>query len=394
MVAPAVRADKAGSPAESSRKVRDQVEIVFWVCALLLVWTLVGYPAAVLGLARVRPLRLRRVGAPLPSVSVLLAVRNGAADLPGRVENLLAQRYPADRLEVIIACNGGTDGTDGVAQRLVAADPRVRVVVTAPEDGKAGSLNAGAALAAGEVLVFADARQRFAPDAVRRLVRPLRDPSVGGVTGRLLIGRADSTVVAGTGSYWALETRLRMAEGRTGSVVGATGAIYAMRASLFTTLPSAVILDDVYQPMHIVRQGYRIAMAPRALAFDRPSKDHDAEYRRRVRTLVGNLELVRLAPWLLAPRGNPIFVRYVSHKLLRVLIPVLCVGLVVSGIFLPGLAYRGVVGVLLLGYLLGALGLVAPIRVLALPSAFLLLHTAGFAALMRPARRASDVWAS
>ena len=185
-----------------------------------------------------------------------------------------------------------------------------------------------------------------------------------------------------------------MAEGRTGSVVGATGAIYAMRAALFTTLPSAVILDDVYQPMAIVRQGYRIAMAPRALAFDRPSKDHAAEYRRRVRTLVGNLELVRLMPWLLSPVRNPIWLRYVSHKLLRVLIPVLCVGMVVSGLFLPGVGYQGVVAVLLLGYLLGALGLVAPIRVLALPSAFLLLHTAGFAALLRPARRASDVWAS
>jgi hypothetical protein len=216
---------------------------------------------------------------------------------------------------------------------------------------------------------------------------------VGGVTGRLLIASSDHAGVNGVGSYWKLETRLRMAEAQTGSVVGATGAIYAVRRSHFTPLPPAVILDDVFLPMAIVMQGRRMTMAPSAIAYDYPSHDYATEYRRRVRTLVGNIELLRIMPRLLSPVSNPIFGRYVSHKLLRLLTPLLCLGLLGSGLLAEGALYPIVAGLLLFLYGLGALGLVVRARMLALPSAFLLLHTAGIAALVRPARRAADVWA-
>jgi cellulose synthase/poly-beta-1,6-N-acetylglucosamine synthase-like glycosyltransferase len=370
------------------------VELLFWTCCAALLWTYAVYPAAMV--ARAGLLRRRRaapVPAGLPRVTVVLAVRNGAAELPARVANLLAQDYPADRLDVIVAINGSTDGTAGEAERLAAAEPRVTVLVTPAELGKAGALNAGAAAAEGEVLVFADTRQRFHLRAVRRLVRAFRDTSVGGVTGRLVIGDSPLPVVSGVGLYWKFEMRLRLAESRTGSVVGATGAIYAVRRALFRPLPPAVILDDVWLPLAVVEQGYRIAMAPRAMAFDRPSGDYAAEYRRRVRTLVGNLELLRLMPRLLSPFSNRIFVRYVSHKLLRVLTPALCIGIVVSGLLSGVPAYAAVAGGLVVLYALGVLGLVLRVRALALPSAFLLLHTAGITALLRPASRAADVWA-
>lgn len=371
------------------------MEIGFWICCLVLFWTYVGYPASIMGRAAVRGVEheRREPGASgQPTVTVVLAVRNAAAELAERVTNLAEQEYPAELLDIVIACNGCTDDTEQRAEELAAGNSRVRFVCSPGEQGKAGALNAGAAAARGELLVFADARQRFERSAVRELVAAFQDPTVGGVTGRLLIGSSGDGVVEGVGRYWQLETQLRLAEARTGSVVGATGAIYAVRRELFRPLPPAVILDDVYLPMSIVRQGYRIAMAPAAVAYDRPSSDGAAEYRRRVRTLVGNLELVRLQPELLSPVSNPIFVRYVSHKLLRVLTPVFCIGLVVTGLFVTGPVYRGTAGVLLLGYVLGAVGMVVPARALALPSAFLLLHRAGLAALLRPARRASDVW--
>jgi poly-beta-1,6-N-acetyl-D-glucosamine synthase len=372
----------------------NRVRLLFWLCLAALLWAFAGYPAAMLARARLR----RRAGRPgpyagLPRVSVLLAARNAAEEIEARIDNLLAQDYPADRLEVIIACNGSADGTEALARTLAATRPRVTVVRSAAADGKAGALNAATEVARGDVFVFADVRQRFAPRTVRRLLRPFRDRQVGGVTGRLVIGRSDTTVVAGVGSYWELEGMLRLAEGQTGSVVGATGAVYAVRRACFRPLPSAVILDDVWLPLTVVRQGHRIVMAPRALAFDRPSPDYGTEYRRRVRTLVGNLELIRLMPWLLSPLHNPIFTRFVSHKLLRLLTPVFCAVLAVSGLLLPGIGYRAVAATLVAGYALGGIGLVARVRVLALPSAFLLLHTAGIAALMRPAQKASDVWA-
>jgi poly-beta-1,6-N-acetyl-D-glucosamine synthase len=375
------------------------VEILFWICCAVLLWTYAGYPAVMVGRAALRRDRRPSVdtqGLPLaphtPSVTVILAVRNVATELVARVENLLEQQYPAELLDIVIACNGCTDDTELVARRLAASSPRVTVVCSAAEAGKAGALNAGAAVAGGEVLVFADARQRFDAKAVSELVAPLQDATVGGVTGRLLIGSTADAVVAGVGRYWQLETQLRLAESRTGSVVGATGAIYAVRKSLFGPLPPGVLLDDLYLPMSVVRQGYRISMAPAAVAYDRSSVDGAAEYRRRVRTLVGNLELLRLMPGLLLPVSNPIFVRYISHKLFRVLTPVFCVGVVVSGMMLTGWLYRGPAIALLAIYALGALGMVVQSRMLAVPSAFLLLHRAGITALLRPTRRASDIW--
>jgi cellulose synthase/poly-beta-1,6-N-acetylglucosamine synthase-like glycosyltransferase len=370
------------------------VELLFWLCCAALLWAYFGYPAVMVARAALR--RARRPGmapASVPRVSVILAVRNGAAELPARLANLLAQDYPPDALDVVVVSNGSTDGSVALAKRFAQEHPRVSVLESPPAEGKAGALNLGAAAAAGDVLVFADARQRFDPRAVRRLVRAFRDPAVGGVTGRLVIGESARPVVNGVGRYWQLETQLRLAESRTGSVVGATGAIYAVRRSLFRPLPHAVILDDVYLPLSIVEQGYRIAMAPRAVAYDRPSGDYEAEYRRRVRTLVGNLELLRLKPRLLSPFSNRIFVRYVSHKLLRVLTPALCIAIVVSGLLSGVAMYAAVAGGLVLVYMLGGLGLVLHVPALALPSAFLLLHTAGLTALMRPARSAADVWA-
>lgn len=369
--------------------------LIFWACSAGLLWAFVGYPVVMLARSRrARPPRFRCPDPDRqPGVSVVLAVRNAADTLKARVDNLLTQDYPEVR-EVIIACNGCTDESETVAADLAARHPQVHALSSPAEEGKAGALNRGAAFASAEILVFADARQRFDVRAIRRLVRAFNDPAVGGVTGRLVIGESDQPSGRAVGSYWRFETLLRIAEARTGSVVGATGAIYAVRRSLFTRLPPAVILDDVYLPMAVVMQGSRMTMAPGAVAYDRPSRDYRSEYRRRVRTLVGNIELLRLMPGLLSPVSNPAFARYVSHKLFRLLTPVLCVGLVIAGMLSSVPAYQAVAGLLLAVYALGALGLVVPARVLALPSAFVLLHTAGIAALLRPGRRASDVWAS
>jgi cellulose synthase/poly-beta-1,6-N-acetylglucosamine synthase-like glycosyltransferase len=215
---------------------------------------------------------------------------------------------------------------------------------------------------------------------------------VGGVTGRLVIQHSADPAVAGVSRYWQMETQLRLAESRTGSVVGATGAIYAIRRRLFEPLPQAVILDDVYLPLRIVRKGYRIAMAPRAVAFDRPSGNAAMEYRRRVRTMVGNYELIRLMPELLIPWRNPIFARYVSHKVLRILTPAFCVGSMVSA-FMVGGTYTLFGLAMALMYILGALGMLIPVRALSIPSGFVLLHSAAVSALIRPFRSGAQVWA-
>lgn len=370
------------------------LETIFWASLALLGWTYFGYPAWMLLRARRAPaVAPGSLAGPVgrPKVSVVLAVRNGADRLPPRLDDLLAQAYPASLVEVIVALNGCTDGSEGIARIRAHEDARVRVLVSPAEEGKAGALNRGVAAATGEVVVFADVRQRFAPDVLERLAAAVQQPGVGAVSGRLEIGRGGAAAAEGMRRYWSLESELRRAEAATGSVIGVTGAIYAIRRDAFVPIPPGTILDDVYLPLQIAQHGLRVSMEPRAVAYDDPSASHQSEYRRRVRTLLGNLQLVQLMPELVRPR-NPLFVRFVSHKLLRVFSPIFFLAILVSGLLLDGTFYRTVAFAELAVWLLGSVGLISGASFLTVPSALLMVQVAALEAILRRRRSAAHVW--
>jgi biofilm PGA synthesis N-glycosyltransferase PgaC len=273
-----------------------------------------------------------------PGVSIVLAARNEATRLRARVENLLLQNYDGD-VEIIVASDGSTDDPSAALRGLPG---NVRLLEL-PTGGKAAALNAGVAQARHEILVFADARQTFAPDALRHLVAPFADPSVGGVTGELLLDteagreRGEAAAVGeGVGLYWRYEKALRRMESAVGSTLGATGAIYALRRSLWRPLPPDTILDDVLAPMRAVLDGYKVVFEARAKAFDRASRDAATESRRKVRTLAGNVQILWLEPRLLQPFKNPVWLQYLSHKVGRLVVPYfLVLLLVVSAVLAP-----------------------------------------------------------
>jgi biofilm PGA synthesis N-glycosyltransferase PgaC len=312
-------------------------------------------------------------------VTCVVAVHDEGDGLVRKVENLLALDYPPDLLDVVVADDGSGDGAPARARALDPA--RVSVAATGVRSGKPAALLRATPAARGEVLLLCDVRQRFDPGAARALVRPLADPEVGVVTGRL---RLDGE--RGPGAYWRYESALRAAEGLSGSVVGATGAIYAVRRALFPRdLPPETLLDDVYVPMAAVLAGRRVVHAPDALAFD-TELDVRREYVRKVRTLAGNWQLLALLPALRNPLAGRAAWRFFWHKTARLLCPLaLAVALVASAagdgpLADAALALQGG------GYALAALGHVAPRhagRLAALCHVFVALHVAavaGFAA--------------
>ncbi|MBX6365072.1 MAG: glycosyltransferase family 2 protein [Gemmatimonadetes bacterium] len=366
---------------------------LFWLSFGILVWCFVGYPLALSVRAKLHPRPLRAandIGS--PAVSVLLAVRNGVEHLRHRVENLLALDYPADRLEVVVVCNGCTDGTEELARRLEAEDGRIRVLTSPATGGKSGALNVAAAHAGGEFLVFADVRQSFAPDALRRLLEPFADPEVGAVSGRLVLTRAGRPGVEGVRWYWGYETALRMAESRTGSVVGATGAIYAIRRELFEPLPANVILDDVFTPCRIAMRGFRVVLAEGAVAIDTAATHNRHEFERKRRTMWGNLQLLRLLPQLGWPWRNPIWGRFVSHKVMRLLLPFAALGMLVPAALLGGPVFRAVSWIGVCVYALGVLGLIVRVRAFSPAAAFVLIQAAIIAAFLRIRHDPASVW--
>jgi poly-beta-1,6-N-acetyl-D-glucosamine synthase len=317
------------------------MERIFWASVITVGYVYVGYPLllALWSSIASRPVRKQRTS-PCPSwppVSVIVAARNEAGRLPSRVRNLLEQDYPGP-LEIIVVSDGSTDGT-----RSAVAPYRQSVrLIELPHGGKPTALNAGVQASTGELLVFADARQRFAPDAVRQLVANFSDPSVGGVTGELMLetvvdpSTGESPIGEGVNLYWKYEKWLRRHESRVASTLGATGAIYALRRSLWRPLPSEALLDDVLAPMRVVLAGYRMVFDDEAKAFDQPESDSATESRRKTRTLAGNYQILALEPRLLLPFANPVWGQYVSHKLGRLVVPwALIVALLTSALLSP-----------------------------------------------------------
>lgn len=311
-------------------------ELLFWCCIALAGYAFVGYPLLAIALSRAPWVRRRYRGVDgarrdWPPITVLVAARNEEAGIAARVRNLLASEYPPALVRVLVVDDGSSDGTAAAVAAL--GDPRVRVLRLPVPLGKAAALGLGMAQVDTPITVFADARQRFTPEALAELAAGFADPGVGAVTGELLIEAvdADGNPVAGNGAYWKLERALRAAEARLGWAHGASGAIYAIRSALFRCMPPGLLLDDVFTPLQVVRQGLRLVHAPRAVALDAPSAELRREFRRKLRTLAGNWQLVAAQPWLLVPWRNPVFFAWFSHKFVRLLAPwALLVALIAS----------------------------------------------------------------
>lgn len=341
----------------------------FWTCVLLLAHVFVGYPAWMWLLARGRPRPVHSQAAATPTVTVVIAAHDAAAHIDAKLANLAALDYPRDRLDIVVACDGCGDDTAARCRR--AGDPRVRVLEFAERRGKASCLNDAVAVASGELLLMTDVRQELEPNALRELVADLGDPAVGAVSGELRLRDAETGFALGVDAYWRYEKLIRHAESRSGSTIGVTGALYAMRRALFRPLPPGTVLDDVLVPMRVVAAGSRVVFEPDAVAWDRPSQQPAEERRRKIRTLAGNYQLVQLEPWLLLPWRNPVWFRFASHKLLRLAAPWLLVVLALAGAALAShhIIYAGALllllaglGAVAFGRLLPAVGRWLPVR--------------------------------
>ena len=353
-----------------------------WICVGCVAYTYVVYPLLIAAAARLVGRTPRR--APCSSsVSVVLAAYNEAAVIAGRVRELLGQIESAGlKGEVILVSDGSTDGTGDVA-KAGANCGTLHVIEFANNRGKAVALSEGCRAAQHDIVVFADARQRWAPDAMQRLLENFADPSVGAVSGDLVLEQA-SGVMAGVGLYWRYEKWLRRSEGRVHSTVGVTGAISAVRRTLFRPIPAGTILDDVCWPLSVVLQGFRSVHDERAIAYDRLPERAANELRRKVRTLSGNYQLPLRLPAALVPWRNPIWLQFVSHKLLRLAVPWALVGLLAGSALLESPVYRVLFWGQVAVYIVGLAGLAPKVstrfRIASAAASFLVLNFAAWLA--------------
>ncbi len=362
------------------------MKFLFWIALAGILYTYLGYPVAIWIMARLRP-RPWRSSPMTPSVSVVLAVHNGAALLPSKIRHLLSLDYP-NLKEIILVSDGSSDGTAEIlaGQR----DARIKTIVLKEHGGKAVAVNAGMAAATGEILLFMDIRPEVAPGGIQRLVSNFADPKVGCVSGRLILRRGSHDAVSSAvgGLYWRYEQWTRKCEALCDSPVGVYGGFYAVRRELAKPQPAGIILDDMFQPLAIIRQGYRSVIDSEACVFDMWPESLGGEFHRKVRTLAGNFQLIQMAPWTLTTQNRVLF-QFVSHKLTRLAAPYLQVLLLVSMLALSrdSMIFAALAAMQILSLTLAVVGMLVRIpilgRIAAPASALLALNAAAAVGLYR-----------
>jgi poly-beta-1,6-N-acetyl-D-glucosamine synthase len=308
----------------------DLAMVTFFLSAATLVYILIGYPLLLAIWPGSKRVEAERTPVKWRTVTVILPVRNGDRWIRAKLESLLALDYPGDLLEILVISDSSTDRTEEIVRGF---GPPVQLLQS-NGGGKAAAINRGLAQATGEIIFFTDVRQPLDSQSLKALVACFDDPQVGAATGELIITSGKKTEERNVGLYWRLEKWIRQRHSAIDSVLGATGAIYAMRKNLTRPLPPYTLLDDVHLPMCAFLAGYRIVWARGARAYDSPTS-LDVEFRRKVRTLAGVYQLVgRFPSGLLGPR-NRMWFHFVSHKLARLLLPFAVIGAFASSFFLP-----------------------------------------------------------
>jgi cellulose synthase/poly-beta-1,6-N-acetylglucosamine synthase-like glycosyltransferase len=339
---------------------------IFWLSLALLSYTYLGYPiilfvcyalaqlySDILFLMSRQERRISRVMASETlGVTFVIAAFNEESHLRAKLANLRQMAYPAEKLQVIFVSDGSTDGTNELLRSF--ADPFVEAVFLSERSGKPLALNYGVERAKHDILVFSDVSTLFAPEAVSNLIRHFCDPKIGGVCGSVqLLGSEESEQTEGT--YWRFERVLRLMESRLGATVNASGAIYALRKRCFVPLRAGDLIDDFMIPMNARKSGYKVIEDPEAVATEFSAETVKGEFTRRARLAVGSFRALRRME-LASLRGFTGFA-FVSHKLLRWLLPFFLVSMMASNMFLLGRPfYRAAFVAQVAFYMWGSLG--------------------------------------
>lgn len=317
--------------------------VIFWTAVVLIVYTYVGFPLGVVlrGLFWAHPYRKDELTTP-PSVSIVISAYNEEKSIGAKLDNILSLEYPRDCLEVIIASDGSTDGTDAIVQKYEEHGVKL---LSLSRVGKAAALNAAVNAASGKILVFSDANSMYKADAIQHLVKPFGDPKVGGVAGNQVYrtdGSGGGSSSDGERAYWNFDRMLKQFQGKSGNTLAATGAIYAIRRSLFESIPDGVS-DDLFTSTGIIVRKYRLVFAPEAIAYEPVAATSQVEFGRKVRVIMRSWNAFMFRSKLLNPFRYKFYaIQLFSHKILRYLVvfPLLILFLVSPFLWKSGFIYR------------------------------------------------------
>jgi cellulose synthase/poly-beta-1,6-N-acetylglucosamine synthase-like glycosyltransferase len=304
-------------------------EIIFWTSLAALAYVYAGYPIVVWFLSILAPKRITRSDRFMPKVSVIITAYNEERDIRDKLANTLLIDYPADRLEIIVASDCSTDGTDEIVKEF----PRVTLFRQSERLGKTMAQNAAVLLASGEIILFSDATTMYEADVLKRMLPNFADSSIGCVAGRLIyVDASDSSVGKGARGYWSYETFLKKSESLACSLIGASGCLYAVRRAAYKPMYAEACSDFLIATM-LYEQGLRTVYEPTAVCREETNRAADKELKMRVRVISQTFtDLWRNRKMMNPLRSGFFAVELISHKLMRYAVPVFLALLFVSSI--------------------------------------------------------------
>ena len=297
----------------------DVLLILFWIVLGIIVNAHILFPIVISTAALFIP-RYRKDPSYKPGISVIIAAFNEEKVIGQRIENLAAQDYDQSKVEILIGSDASDDRTNEILTEYASRIPNLKIFLFKERRGKSSQLNDLVKSASNPILVFSDANTEFEPNALSKLAEPFCDPKVGGVCGRLVLLNDEKLSSAGLEEslYWKVETFLKMAEGKAGVVIGASGGIYAVRRELFSPVPlDPPAGDDIFISLEALRKGFKVIYEPEAVGKEAVGKDPMAEYRRKVRISALGFSLMFYFPSLLFNKNLLISYSFWSHKITR-----------------------------------------------------------------------------
>ena len=306
--------------------------IVFWLSVSLIIYTYIGYPILLSLIAKLIPFQSRVSDISDPSVTLLITAYNEEEVIEKKIENSLGLDYPRDRLQIIVAADGSSDRTPQIVGKF--HERRVELTHSSLRDGKLAAINRAIAQARGDIVVFSDANNMYASDAIRKLIAPFSDPTVGASTGAKLIIQDGNELSGVEGIYWKYESWIKTNETILGTCTSSVGEILAIRRELYKPPPNHIINDDYYIVLDLIKRGFRVFYVPEARSFEYISATVRDEMVRRTRMNTGKYQAIFMSHELL-PLNRPVLLwQIVSHKYFRALLPFGFIGALLTNIFL------------------------------------------------------------
>jgi len=308
------------------------MKLLLIICLSAIFYSYILYPILLKIFVRIRP-QGAQDETYLPFVSIIIAAYNEDKVIEKKVQNCLSLDYPKDSLEIIVASDGSTDRTNDIVRQYAQAG--IQLIAYPQRRGKVNVLNSTVPGAKGDIIVFTDANAVFQKDAISKLIRPFSNEKIGCVCGLLKFLSAEGSSSGELeGVYWRYETFLKKREGAMGSLLGANGAIYAIRKELFFACPPDTIVEDFVIPMKILEKGFQVVYDHEAIAYEEAAKHIIQEKGRRIRIGAGDYQALFMLWHMLNPlRGFPALAFW-SHKVLRWFAPFFMTGAFMANLFL------------------------------------------------------------